>query len=100
MTYEKKNGEFACFKKQSKKGTNYFNGTLTLDGKEYWISIFNKHSQKGEQYLSGMVEPKQEKLPENVDAGWTEPPKQESITGITTDAYDPEKNEFKDGIPF
>lgn len=55
---EKKNGEFACFKKTSQKGTTYFNGTLTLDGKEYWISIFNKHSQKGEQFLSGMVEPK------------------------------------------
>ena len=55
---EKKNGEFACIKKTSQKGTTYFNGTLTLDGKEYWISIFNKHSQKGEQFLSGMVEPK------------------------------------------
>jgi hypothetical protein len=61
---EKKNGEFACFKKTSKKGTTYFNGTLTLDGKEYWISVFNKHSQKGEQYLSGMVEPKQPKKEE------------------------------------
>ena len=61
---EKKNGEFACFKKTSKKGTTYFNGTLTLDGKEYWISVFNKHSQKGEQCLSGMVEPKQPKKEE------------------------------------
>ena len=86
---ERKNGEFACFKKQSKKGTNYFNGTLTLDGKEYWISIFNKHSQKGEQYLSGIVEPKQEKAPEITDAGWEEKP-----------AFDPVKNEFTDGIPF
>lgn len=93
--YEKKNGEFACFKKQSKKGTNYFNGTLTLDGKEYWISIFNSHSQKGEQYLSGRVEPKQPKLEENVqseqvDDGWNKAP----------DGFDPVKNEFTDGIPF
>ena len=56
---ERKNGEFACFKKQSQKGTTYFNGTLLLDGKEYWISIFNNKSQKGEQYLSGTVQPKQ-----------------------------------------
>jgi hypothetical protein len=92
MTYEKKNGEFACFKKQSKKGTPYFNGTLLLDGKEYWISIFNSHSQKGEQYLSGRVEPKQTKPeePQEVDAGWTTPP----------DGFDPVKNEFTDKIDF
>lgn len=91
--YEKKNGEFACFKKQSQKGTNYFNGTLLLDGKEYWISIFNSHSQKGEQYLSGTVKPKEEKKEEQqtTDAGWDEKP---------ADAYDPVKNEFTDNIPF
>ena len=82
MTYEKKNGEFACFKKQSKKGTPYFNGTLTLDGKEYWVSIFNKHSQKGEQYLSGVVEPKKQK--EELGT-WEEETKEEPIN---------------DGIPF
>lgn len=88
--YTRKNGEFACFKKQSKKGTNYFNGTLTLDGKEYWISIFNKHSQKGEQYLSGIVEPKQPKEPtveQVLDNGWE-------------DGFDPIKNEFTDKVPF
>lgn len=90
--YEKKNGEFACFKKQSQKGTNYFNGTLLLDGKEYWISIFNSHSQKGEQYLSGTVKPKEEKPAEtaNADDGWNKAP----------DGFDPVKNEFTDGIPF
>lgn len=88
--YEKKNGEFACFKKQSQKGTNYFNGTLLLDGKEYWISIFNSHSQKGEQYLSGTVKPKEEKKEEKVDAGWTTPP----------DGFDPVKNEFTDSVDF
>ena len=61
---ERKNGEFACFKKQSQKGTVYFNGSLTLDGKEYWISIFNNKSQKGEQYLSGSILPKQPKKEE------------------------------------
>lgn len=90
--YEKKNGEFACFKKQSQKGTNYFNGTLLLGGKEYWISIFNSHSQKGEQYLSGHVEPKQPKQEENAqtDDGWDKAP----------DGFDPVKNEFTDNVPF
>ena len=87
---EKKNGEFACFKKTSKKGTNYFNGTLTLDGKEYWISIFNKHSQKGEQYLSGIVEPKK--------------PVSEEKTDITADQYknakDGSVSSFDDEIPW
>ena len=84
---ERKNGDFACFKKQSQKGTVYFNGTLLLDGKEYWISIFNNKSQKGEQYLSGSVQPKQPK-PEG------EKPKEE------TTGWDEEKNEFNDEIPF
>ena len=53
---ERKDGSFACFKKQSKSGLSYFNGTLSLDGKEYWISIFNSHTKNGEQYLSGSVQ--------------------------------------------
>lgn len=88
---EKKNGEFACFKKTSQKGTVYFNGTLLLDGKEYWISIFNNKSQKGEQYLSGSVQPKQPK-PE------AEQPKEEETSGW--DEPKEEKNEFDDEIPF
>jgi len=79
---EKKNGEFACFKKTSKKGTNYFNGTLTLDGKEYWISIFNKHSQKGEQYLSGMVEPKKPMNKEEITADQYKKEKEGEITSF------------------
>ena len=58
---ERKDGSFACFKKQSKNGLNYFNGTLSLDGKEYWISIFNSHTKNGEQYLSGSVQLKEKK---------------------------------------
>lgn len=76
MTYEKKNGEFACFKKVGKKGTPYYNGTLTLDGKEYWVSIFSKKSQKGENYVSGIVEPKQPKPEEPVEqeSSWDDKP--------------------------
>ena len=88
---EKKNGEFACFKKISQKGTVYFNGTLLLDGKEYWISIFNNKSQKGEQYLSGSVQPK---LPKSE----VEQPKEEETSGW--DEPKEEKNEFDDEIPF
>jgi len=59
---EYKGGTFSCFKKQSKKGNIYFNGSLKLEGKEYWVSIFNSHTQDGKQYLSGIVEPKQHQI--------------------------------------
>ena len=59
--YVKKDGEGACFKKVSKNGTPYYNGSFKLDGKEFWISLFTKKSQAGETYVSFVIQPKEQK---------------------------------------
>lgn len=88
--YVKKEGEGVCFKKVSKRGTPYYNGSLTLDGKEYWISLFSKTLQSGEQAISFSIQPKQ--------------PKEEKQTLSEClsqkDGYDPVRNEFTDNIDF
>ena len=79
--YVKKDGEGACFKKVSKNGTPYYNGSFKLDEKEYWISLFQRKSQAGEQYISFSIQPKQAKE-------------------VEKSGYDPVKNEFTDEVPF
>lgn len=87
--YVKKDGEGICFKKVSKKGTPYYNGSFGLGGKEFWISLFSKKLQSGEQAISFSIQPKE--------------PKKETLQECLDkkeDGYDPVKNEFTDNIPF
>ena len=45
MTEEKRNENFGLWKKTSKSWLTYMNWTLTVDGKEYYMSVF-KNSKK------------------------------------------------------
>ena len=64
---EKKDGEFAVFKKQGKSGKFYYNGSVKLGGKEYWVSVFENTDRNGSQYLSGNLKEKQPKQEEPKD---------------------------------
>ena len=64
--YVKKDGEGACFKKVSKNGTPYYNGSFKLEGKEYWISLFSKESKAGDKYISFTIQEKQEQKLSNI----------------------------------
>lgn len=85
--YVKKEGEGVCFKKVSKKGTPYYNGSLTLDGKDYWISLFSKTLQSGEQAISFSIQPKQ---PQTTAMDYKK----------AKDGFDVSKNEFTDTVDF
>lgn len=49
---------FACFKKKSKKGLDYWNGEVRINDKIYWISLFEKKSKNGVNYISGILNEK------------------------------------------
>lgn len=56
MTYEVRDGQFACFQKTSQAGKIYYNGNVRIDGKNYNVSIFEKVSVKGDKFLSGVID--------------------------------------------
>ena len=63
MTYEHKDGECALFSKQSKNGTSYWGGEITIDGVAYWVNMFDKTSKSGVEYKSLLVSKKGEAKP-------------------------------------
>ena len=38
------------WKKQSKKGLNYYNGSIVINGVKYWISLFNNTKKQTEKH--------------------------------------------------
>ena len=56
MAFEQKEGCFACFSKKSKAGAEYFNGTVTLNGKSYNVALFEKTTKNGDKYFSGIID--------------------------------------------
>ena len=53
-----KDKNFACFRKKSKKGTDYYSGEVRIDEKLYWISLFEKKSKNGVNYISVVLNEK------------------------------------------
>ena len=45
--YEKKDGECGLWERTSKKGTKYFYGKMTWQGREYHVSIFKNSRHTG-----------------------------------------------------
>ena len=61
--YVKKDGNGACFSRVSKNGVSYYNGSFTLEGKEYWISLFPNKTQQGNPYVSFTIKQKETNPP-------------------------------------
>jgi len=85
-------GKGALFRAKEKKTDKHpdYDGTLTIDGQEYWLSGWQKQSANGVKYLSLSVKPKQQ--PE------IKRPSQDAAKArqITKPAAD----DFDDQIPF
>lgn len=56
MTYQAKDGQFACFQKTSQAGKTYYAGSVRINDKNYNVSIFEKVSVKGDKFLSGIID--------------------------------------------
>lgn len=79
MAFEQKEGNFACFSKKSKAGAEYFNGTVTLNGKSYNVALFEKTTKNGAKYFSGIIDEQK-----SFSATQTETPKKEENKGQDT----------------
>ena len=55
----KKDGTGTCYKRVSKKGTSYYNGKFTLDGKDYWLKLFQTKTQDGQPAVSFIIDPRE-----------------------------------------
>lgn len=54
------------WKKQSKKGNNYYSGQITIENKEYWVRIFKNNKENEKQPdLQLILDPKVE-IKENI----------------------------------
>jgi len=56
------NNRGALFKNKKKETDNHpdYNGSIVVDGNEYWISSWLKTSKNGEKFMSLSVKPKQD----------------------------------------
>lgn len=55
----KKDGTGTCYKRVSKKGTTYYNGKFTLDGKDYWLKLFQTKTQDNQPAVSFVIDPRE-----------------------------------------
>ena len=76
----KKDGTGTCYKRVSKKGTAYYNGKFTLDGKDYWLKLFQTKTQDGQPAVSFIIDPR-------------EPMQQDTTPTVTSSQY----KQAKDG---
>lgn len=62
MEYDNRNSG-ALFVEETKKTATHpdFNGTLDVNGVEYWISGWKKKSKGGKKFISLSIKPKNEK---------------------------------------
>lgn len=56
--------EIGLWEKTSKNGKTYLGGKVTIDGKEYWVSLFNNHSENDKAPKCKIyLKPKEESKP-------------------------------------
>ena len=63
MAYEQKDGQGSLFK-NDKKDTEQqpdYRGSITIGGREYWLSSWIKSSKAGQKYMSLSAQPKESK---------------------------------------
>ncbi len=61
MAYEQKEGRGSLFKntrKQNDKHADY-NGSIKIEGREYWLNAWLKQSANGTKYMSLSAKPKE-----------------------------------------
>jgi uncharacterized protein (DUF736 family) len=66
MAYEQKDGQGSLFKNKRKETERHpdYNGSITINGVEYWLSAWLKTAQSGEKYMSlALGKPKEAKAP-------------------------------------
>ncbi len=54
MAYEQKDGQGSLFKNKRKETDNHpdYNGSITINGVEHWLSAWLKESKGGQKYMS------------------------------------------------
>lgn len=59
--FEQREGNGALFINDDKQHENHadYNGSITINGQEYWLNAWKKESQNGKRYLSVSAKPKQ-----------------------------------------
>jgi len=62
-------------KKQTEKHPDY-NGSINVNGEEFWLSAWLKTSKAGKKFMSLSVSPKESRAPRRQD---TSPPESEDI---------------------
>ena len=63
MAYEQKDGQGSLFK-NDKKDTEQqpdYRGSITIGGREYWLSAWIKSSKAGQKYMSLSAQPKEQR---------------------------------------
>lgn len=66
MAYEQKDGQGSLFKNRRKETEKHpdYNGSITINGVEHWLSAWIKEAKSGEQYMSlSLGKPKEKKPP-------------------------------------
>lgn len=63
MPYEMKDGSGSLFKNHKKERETHadYNGSIKVEGKEYWLNAWVKESKEGKKFFSLSVKPKQPK---------------------------------------
>ncbi len=77
----------ALFKNKKKETDNHpdYNGSITVDGTEYWISSWLKTSKNGEKFMSLSVKPKQDAPRQSSAPTRREAPKGKSVQDMDDD---------------
>lgn len=60
MAYEMKNGSGSLFKNEKKSADTHadYNGSIMVEGREYWLNAWIKESATGKKYMSLSIKPK------------------------------------------
>jgi uncharacterized protein (DUF736 family) len=81
------NNKGALFKNKKKETDNHpdYNGSITVDGTEYWISSWLKTSKNGEKFMSLSVKPKQDAPRQSSAPTRREAPRGKSVQDMDSD---------------
>ncbi len=66
MAYEQRDGQGSLFKNKRKETEKHpdYNGSITINGVEHWLSAWLKTAQSGEKYMSlSLGKPKESRSP-------------------------------------
>jgi predicted DNA-binding protein (MmcQ/YjbR family) len=92
MSYEQKDLSGSLFKNKRKERDSHpeYTGSVTIDGRAYWLSAWLKKDKHSETYMSLALKPKDERAGDLREASGTKPAKHASHT----------VNPLDDDIPF